>query len=122
MWIKLKSPGGTADKDASHLQPSLRDSTSLSRRVSPRPRHFSAGLLSSRPSGTKTARAALAPPVRKLSPLARGRARLRGLHEAAPDGVPVDVGEERLDVLRPLGRSEERRVGKECRSRWSPYH
>src|SRR2546426_12302716 len=24
----------------------------------------------------------------------------------------------RLDV----GRSEERRVGKECRSRWSPYH
>src|SRR2546430_12592387 len=23
---------------------------------------------------------------------------------------------------RPRGRSEERRVGKECRSRWSPYH
>ena len=23
---------------------------------------------------------------------------------------------------RPVGRSEERRVGKECRSRWSPYH
>src|SRR5256885_16714816 len=23
---------------------------------------------------------------------------------------------------RALGRSEERRVGKECRSRWSPYH
>ena len=22
----------------------------------------------------------------------------------------------------PLARSEERRVGKECRSRWSPYH
>ena len=22
----------------------------------------------------------------------------------------------------PHGRSEERRVGKECRSRWSPYH
>ena len=22
----------------------------------------------------------------------------------------------------PLERSEERRVGKECRSRWSPYH
>ena len=22
----------------------------------------------------------------------------------------------------PYGRSEERRVGKECRSRWSPYH
>src|SRR2546429_5624269 len=25
-------------------------------------------------------------------------------------------------VLHTLGRSEERRVGKECRSRWSPYH
>ena len=25
-------------------------------------------------------------------------------------------------VIRPLLRSEERRVGKECRSRWSPYH
>ena len=23
---------------------------------------------------------------------------------------------------RGMGRSEERRVGKECRSRWSPYH
>ena len=29
-----------------------------------------------------------------------------------------------LDFLSasPLTRSEERRVGKECRSRWSPYH
>ena len=25
-------------------------------------------------------------------------------------------------VIMPLYRSEERRVGKECRSRWSPYH
>ena len=25
-------------------------------------------------------------------------------------------------VGRYIGRSEERRVGKECRSRWSPYH
>ena len=24
--------------------------------------------------------------------------------------------------IRMRGRSEERRVGKECRSRWSPYH
>src|SRR5256885_13268974 len=29
-------------------------------------------------------------------------------------GYPVEVS--------PLSRSEERRVGKECRSRWSPYH
>src|SRR5256885_10572174 len=25
-------------------------------------------------------------------------------------------------TFRPYARSEERRVGKECRSRWSPYH
>src|SRR5258708_31521508 len=25
-------------------------------------------------------------------------------------------------AIGPPGRSEERRVGKECRSRWSPYH
>ena len=24
--------------------------------------------------------------------------------------------------IRGFGRSEERRVGKECRSRWAPYH
>ena len=27
-----------------------------------------------------------------------------------------------LLLLLSTGRSEERRVGKECRSRWSPYH
>ena len=27
-----------------------------------------------------------------------------------------------MDANNPLLRSEERRVGKECRSRWSPYH
>ena len=26
------------------------------------------------------------------------------------------------NLLFPFERSEERRVGKECRSRWSPYH
>src|SRR5256885_5906319 len=37
--------------------------------------------------------------------------------------LPVEVLE--ADLLEPDGlqrRSEERRVGKECRSRWSPYH
>ena len=33
----------------------------------------------------------------------------------------VDAGNvEKVEVID--GRSEERRVGKECRSRWSPYH
>ena len=27
-----------------------------------------------------------------------------------------------ISATMALGRSEERRVGKECRSRWSPYH
>ena len=27
-----------------------------------------------------------------------------------------------LTLREPIKRSEERRVGKECRSRWSPYH
>ena len=31
-------------------------------------------------------------------------------------------GKGTADLLMPFGRSEERRVGKECRSRWSPYH
>ena len=34
-------------------------------------------------------------------------------------GVPRPVPEENTDHG---SRSEERRVGKECRSRWSPYH
>src|SRR5256886_8650292 len=29
---------------------------------------------------------------------------------------------ERFEIVIEGGRSEERRVGKECRSRWSPYH
>ena len=27
-----------------------------------------------------------------------------------------------IEIIKTKGRSEERRVGKECRSRWSPYH
>ena len=27
-----------------------------------------------------------------------------------------------MNIVKPCLRSEERRVGKECRSRWSPYH
>src|SRR2546426_488071 len=37
-----------------------------------------------------------------------------------PDGDPRYRGISSLALLRH--RSEERRVGKECRSRWSPYH
>ena len=37
-------------------------------------------------------------------------------------GVPREVITAILGVETNYGRSEERRVGKECRSRWSPYH
>ena len=43
------------------------------------------------------------------------------------EGDKILVGEKAvgtlvIDDLNPGKRSEERRVGKECRSRWSPYH
>ena len=34
----------------------------------------------------------------------------------------VDEGIKVIDFRHEQVRSEERRVGKECRSRWSPYH
>ena len=47
--------------------------------------------------------------------------------ETLPDGalglIPLESCKELgLKVDKYLVRSEERRVGKECRSRWSPYH
>src|SRR5256885_81219 len=40
-----------------------------------------------------------------------------------PENVPSLPLLSRLTLPpRTIGRSEERRVGKECRSRWSPYH
>ena len=36
------------------------------------------------------------------------------------DNIVIDNEDEQL--LLQHRRSEERRVGKECRSRWSPYH
>ena len=36
------------------------------------------------------------------------------------DGPPTANGKPHIGHV--LTRSEERRVGKECRSRWSPYH
>ena len=39
-------------------------------------------------------------------------------------GMPVEITGEAEQHMVPVRtfRSEERRVGKECRSRWSPYH
>src|SRR2546430_3023344 len=41
------------------------------------------------------------------------------LHGTIVGVLVVTLGDALLDVI---VRSEERRVGKECRSRWSPYH
>ena len=36
--------------------------------------------------------------------------------------VKATLSEIKNDIEEDAERSEERRVGKECRSRWSPYH
>src|SRR5690554_585936 len=43
-------------------------------------------------------------------------------HVEALDGVVHSIGFAPQSVMGGNFRSEERRVGKECRSRWSPYH
>src|SRR5256885_1787003 len=53
-----------------------------------------------------------------LQAAARARGRLVGIGLACYTEY-TGMGSE---VFRGRGRSEERRVGKECRSRWSPYH
>ena len=50
-----------------------------------------------------------ASPIRKLAPLADA-AKQRGIHV-----FHLNIGQPDLQI-------GERRVGKECRSRWSPYH
>src|SRR5436189_5985215 len=45
----------------------------------------------------------------------------RGGSREAVEGVGRIPERHRAIAREPLGRSEERRVGKECRSRWSPY-
>ena len=47
---------------------------------------------------------------------AQGFGRQRG-HTEVYRGAEYEV-----DFVPKIRRSEERRVGKECRSRWSPYH
>ena len=53
------------------------------------------------------------------------------LNSLGHEVMAVDNNEERVNEVLPFvtnaqigdsTRSEERRVGKECRSRWSPYH
>src|SRR2546430_17724104 len=66
-------------------------------------------------------RRAETPPSRRPD-RARRRGGDRAAHRAGRRGAasaPRPLGRDRSGGR---GRSEERRVGKECRSRWSPYH
>ena len=65
--------------------------------------------------------------VRKTITLADGREIMietGKLAKQADGSVVVKMGDTMLlgTVVAAKDRSEERRVGKECRSRWSPYH
>ena len=53
--------------------------------------------------------------------LAASLAGCSGSNAAAPETFPLPEGVPQ-DIIMETARSEERRVGKECRSRWSPYH
>ena len=63
--------------------------------------------------------------VMNLAQIAQSNA-LSFFHLASPDllfGFDADAaGRNLFGVAAAAPRSEERRVGKECRSRWSPYH
>ena len=49
----------------------------------------------------------------------RVKAQINGMLDALED---IKAGNGNRRILSATDRSEERRVGKECRSRWSPYH
>ena len=46
----------------------------------------------------------------------------RGLNPLDTNLVVADLSRTEKTICLAVTRSEERRVGKECRSRWSPYH
>ena len=52
--------------------------------------------------------------------LARRRSQLGRLAAGERDDLALQAADDAMVAV--LARSEERRVGKECRSRWSPYH
>src|SRR3989441_7571168 len=58
----------------------------------------------------------------QLRKYSKGMLQRVGLAQAILHDPKVVILDEPMSGLDPLGRSEERRVGKECRSRWSPYH
>src|SRR5437764_15439437 len=78
---------------------------------------------------TETAPNSADPETNSMIENAAEQAAPRSEHAEAPDagheppvrGTPEQTGAS-TDSASVHARSEERRVGKECRSRWSPYH
>src|SRR2546426_7229360 len=70
-------------------------------------------------TGVQTCALPISPLAHEAGEPAVGEAQLLG-----PDDQHLPVAPAQRAGGRPLQhvRSEERRVGKECRSRWSPYH
>src|SRR5574344_2952818 len=58
----------------------------------------------------------------KILPLRLRNNRDRLFREAQIHSIRLKAGDVENDDIVIVFRSEERRVGKECRSRWSPYH
>ena len=46
----------------------------------------------------------------------------KGMSKAAKIEEQNTADQAKVQQMEQMERSEERRVGKECRSRWSPYH
>src|SRR6266513_1077068 len=71
------------------------------------------GAISGRPSLTRQILAVVPPMSKATRSFRPSRSPKKAVTSAPPAGP---------DSRSRIGRSEERRVGKECRSRWSPYH
>src|SRR5262245_65817737 len=89
------------------------------------------------PSGPQAGTRHRADQPRAVPPVGQHAPRPAGVHRAAQaerlrhfEGASRelaltfghDASRAAIAATRPRERSEERRVGKECRSRWSPYH
>ena len=58
----------------------------------------------------------------KLEPLSVSVAKVKAKELNVDEVLYMNVQKNKYAYIVRDSRSEERRVGKECRSRWSPYH
>ena len=121
---KIMPPGGARVlKSAHHDAAVVFGGVALSGAFAPRPGCGSQRLLRCRlhPAGRCPNSSSLFPPLAVV--VAVALAELGSIAGAAPPPTRCLSNYSKCASGSPLrGRSEERRVGKECRSRWSPYH